>query len=196
MIILRDNATKTLISITNDAFVANHLAEGILDLEYLYSDLSKPLFNKISNLMNRDVDVGIKLTDDDYIECNVDTYILYKLNLAKIRKPVFELLQKLATDYINSLRVGFIRDDEFILHTVLDNDRLIDEYAITQNISKDFAKKEIRLLTDSYIKQRFRLFVNCSKWKLEINNCKSSAEIEKIRQAMSDSFWISGIPRL
>ncbi len=194
MYILKDYATKIIISSTDDARVANHLCSGILDLEIDNVELGKDLTKKIPLLLESENIV--KILNGTLVESIADQSVRYKLKMAKIRKPAFELLQRKIYAHLDKMSFGFSSDDEIYLISQLDNDKLIKEYADMLDISKDFALKELKMLSDSYSKERFRLFINASKWKKEINLCRNSIEIEKIKDSISDSFWISGVPKI
>lgn len=194
MYILKDYGTKIIISSTDDIYLANHLCSGILDLEIDNIELGKDLTKKIPLLLESES--VIKILNGALVETTADSSVQYKLKMAKIRKPAFELLQKKICDHLDKMSFGFSLNDEVYLKLQLDNDKLIKEYAEALDIPKDFAIKELKMLADSYAKERFRIFINASKWKKEINLCRNSIEIERIKAAMADSFWISGVPTL
>jgi hypothetical protein len=110
-----------------------------------------------------------------------------------IRKPCFEKLLKCINTYSLSNNIGFqLGDEQIITHALTDN-RALEEYAEVQNISSEFAKKELTLISQSVLRDRFRVFTVSTLLKNKINQITNETDVPEILELINKSFTLYGI---
>lgn len=189
---LEDTATKSVLAISDNIFLINNLSSGILD-NHLRATTSYYHADKIQKHLDTNVNTGILFESLAEVDLENFEYTKRKLWLINLRKPLFEELLINVAKTVAGNRIGFSFGDEVFVQYALDNDAALEEYASVLNMSPEFAKKELRLISESAIKHNFRTFTIATKFKEKINKVKSEAEAEEVKKLLKTSFTIAGM---
>lgn len=194
MYYLEDTATRSIVFITDNIFLANNMASGILDV-YLRTTSPGESVNKIKEHLSTKFDVGITFGKNSMVEVDLTdhSYTKEKLRLVRLRRTLFEELLFGVQSATASNKFGFSPGDEFHIQYALTDDNALMEYASILNISTEFAKKELRLISESIIKNNFRIFTMATLLKEKINSVTTEDEAAYVKSLLKSSFITAGM---
>lgn len=191
---LEDSASKAIILISDNIFLVNNISSGLLD-NYLSTTVYSETASKIKEHLSKHTNVGIAFGKNSLEEVDLTDfeYTREKIRLIKLRKPLFEELLLNVHRYTASNRIGFNFGDEVYIQYALANKDALSEYATVMNISPEFAGKELKLISDSVIKNNFRMFTVASQLKEKINNVQTDIDATNVKTIISKSFHLAGM---
>lgn len=191
---LEDSASSSIILVSDNILLVNNLSSGLLD-NYLKTITHKETASQITDHLSKHTNVGIAFGKNSLIEVDLTNfeYTSEKIRLVKLRKPLFEELLFNVQRHTASNRIGFNFGDEVYIQYALSNESALSEYASVMNMSLEFAKKELKLISESVIKNNFRIFTVASQLKEKINNVKTDADVNNIKILISKAFNQAGM---
>lgn len=191
---LEETDSKCVLVISDDIYLINNMASGLLDAAFRTTD-NKDLAEKVMTHMSNNTDIGISLVKGfpkPVSLRNFDT-TAKKLKLAAIRKPCFEKLLKCVRSHTAMNKVGFNNGDEFYIQYALSNKNALDEYAEVLGMDPDFARKELTLISESALRDNFRVFTVSNLIKNKINQMTNESEIPDMIELITKAFTLYGI---
>jgi hypothetical protein len=191
---LEDSATRSIVFISDDILLTNNVASGILDV-YLRSLKPGPSVTTIKEHLTTKFDTGIAFSNGGFIELDLTdfSYTKEKLRLVRLRKPLFEELLINVQKATASNKIGFIPGEEFYIQHALRDDNALEEYALVLNMSLEFAKKELELISESVIKNNFRIFTIATLLREKINTVSNEEEADAIKLLLASYFNRAGV---
>lgn len=191
---LEDTATKSIVFISDDILLTNNISSGILDV-YLRKLAPGPSVTTIKDHLSTKFDTGITFGNGTLVEVDLTdfSYTREKLRLVRLRKPLFEELLTSVQLSVASNKIGFNPGDEFYINYALANDTALEEYASVLNMSPEFAKKELTLISESVIKNNFRIFTVANFLKEKINTVYTEEEADVVKLLLKSSFNVAGM---
>lgn len=196
---LEENRYNLILFASKDPFLINNVASGILDCSVKWTSETnyEKIINheKYQNLLH-----GIFIRSGHRTDCRLDSVyianepsIRRKIELIKLRTPAFAALLQ----YYNEMMVpnlwGFGEFDPFVIHHFLKDPIAIKECADMISQEPDFLEAELRMVTESLLDDRFRLFTVATVWKNKINDCQTQEDINRLMEPMYDSFKQRGV---
>lgn len=195
---LQDHSSKSIIFLTDDIFLANNIQSGILDCYLKFIDNYEQIKAVIEHLEKEDViSSGIGLApngDIRIIDLELFDHVKEKIKLIRIRKPCFEELLTCVRKHSSYNHIGFNYGDELFIQHALRDPRALEEYAMVLGITPEFAKKELTMISESTIKDNFRIFTVSSMIKEKINQLTDPSQVEGMIKFIRNSFIFPGIP--
>jgi hypothetical protein len=155
----------------------------------------KETISQINDHLSKHTTVGIAFGKNSLVEVDLTNfeYTVEKIRLIKLRKSLFEELLFNVQKHTASNRIGFNFGDEIYIQYALANEAALSEYASVMNMSLEFAKKELNLISESVIKNNFRIFTVASQLKEKINKVYTDADADHIKILINKSFYTAGM---
>jgi hypothetical protein len=191
---LEEHTSKCIIVISDDIYLINNISTGLLDCNLKFTE-NKNAADRVAQHLLDPKGIGITINQDNPTPVSLKNFesTVEKLRLAMIRKPCFEKLLKCINTYSLSNNIGFQLGDEQIITYALTDNRALEEYAEVQNISSEFAKKELTLISQSVLRDRFRVFTVSTLLKNKINQITNETDVPEILELINKSFTLYGI---
>ena len=179
---------------SEDIFLVNNLRSGLLDCFLKFTD-NKDIAEHVQRHLDTLSDIGITINKDKPAPVSLKNFeiTVEKLRLASLRKRCFEVLLKYVRQHSAMNKIGFDHGDEFYIQYALSNQTALEEYAQVHDISVDFARKELDLISQSAIRDNFRVFTVSSLLKNKINNTTKEEDVHDILELIKKSFTLYGI---
>jgi hypothetical protein len=151
--------------------------------------------NRIIDHLSQNTETGIAFGNGSLIEIDLTNfqYTREKLRLINLRKPLFELLLSSVQQHNASNRIGFSPADDIYIQYALSNSEALAEYASALGMSTEFAKKELTLISDSAIKNNFRIFTVATRLKEKINSVHTVQDADAVRPLIKSAFDLAGM---
>jgi hypothetical protein len=191
---LEDTATRSIVFISDDILLTNNISSGILDV-YLRTLAPGSNVTKIKEHLTTNFDTGIAFGQGALVEVDLTnfSYTKEKLRLVRLRRLLFEELLANVQASVASNKIGFNQGDEFYIHYALTDNNALEEYASVLNMSPEFAKKELTLISESVIKNNFRIFTVATLLKEKINAVHNEEEAKVVKSLLKSSFNTAGM---
>lgn len=193
---LEDHATKLIVANSFNIATVTNLKSGLLDchVKHCDNDELNRLLDEHFKHFNGKLGIGINQNLEPIRKkISEDSTISKKINLAILRKPCFvELLKQISIFKIKNF-VGFSHGDELAINYALNDQYALKEYAELNEISIEFAKKELQLISQSAIADNFRVFAMATKIKRKINEISSVSEVDQMLSYIVNSFQVPGV---
>lgn len=191
---LQDHATSAILFIHENEYLVSNLKSGILDCYLQAMKPSQITVELQQHSAKVDNNTGIKIVQNGTKEFSLEQYadIASKQKLIKIRKHGFVALLEYAKQYRSKKTYGFYPTDPFVIESALADKYKISEYATIMGVTEDFAKQELRMISESMYTDQFRIFTICNFWKKKINALSTEEEMNLILPEMRKSFGSPG----
>jgi len=196
---LEENRYNIILFATDDPFLINNVASGIIDCRVRYAN--KDNYDKIINHPKyQDLTHGIYIKDGYQVDGRVDTLYIAtdesvkrKIELIKLRVPAFEKLLSFYNQMMIPNLYGFNEFDPFVINHFLKDPIAIAESAALLQQDPEFLATELALIAESVIDDRFRMFTVATMWKNKINKCFTQTDIDRLTVPMMNSFKQTGV---
>lgn len=141
-------------------------------------------------------DTAVRFAPQGFEEFSLTHFpeVANKLNLIKIRQPLFEILFRQHALACCNNAYGFDAVDEIHVAWALADPLRLQEYATIMGMSVEFAQQELSMISHSINADRFRVFALCNLWREKINACTSQEQCDALREPLLKSFWETGVP--
>ncbi len=190
---LEEHTSKCILAISEDVYLINNIRSGFDSL--LKFTEHKETAEYVKRHLEGLHTIGITIIDDKPIPVSLKNFeqTVENIRLVTLRKPCFEKLLQCVRNHKALNKIGFISGDEFYIQHALSNQHALEEYAQVHNISADFARKELTLLSESVIRDNFRVFTVATLLKNKINQMTDQNQVSDILDLINRSFSLYGI---
>lgn len=191
---LEEHVSRCILVISDSIFLINNMRSGLLDCHLKFTE-NKATADHIEKHLLDPKGIGITVIQDTPSPVSLKNFELTveKLRLAMIRKPCFEKLLKCIDTYSSLNKIGFQHGDEHVITHALKDNRALEEYAEVHNISPEFAKKELTLISQSVLRDKFRVFTVSTLLKNRINQLTDEKDVPEMLELINKSFTLYGI---
>jgi len=191
---LQDHISKCIVAVSEDVYLLNNLRSGFID-GYIKTFENNGVAAFIKEQLDNGVEMGIflDLGKPKVVSLKNFSVLKEKMKLVRVRKPCYEELLKQQRTYLLSNKIGFNHGDEIYIQHALSNSRALEEYAELTEMTEEFARKELTLLSESVFRDNFRAFTIASMFKNKINKITTIEESSEMIENIRRTFLSAGI---
>lgn len=191
---LQDHISKCIVAVSEDVYLLNNLRSGFID-GYIKTFENNGVAVFIKEHLDNGTEMGIflDLGKPKVVSLKNFSFLKEKMKLVRVRKPCYEELLDQQRTYLLNNKIGFNPGDEIYIQHALHNDNALEEYSELTGLSKQFAKKELTLLSESVFKDNFRAFTIATMLKNKINKITTVEESFEMIETIRRAFLTSGI---